>query len=534
MWNEDASVIGFMTEKRKKATVELLSKVSVKDEHRDSLSDVSIGSVDGGSGESGKITEIRKVAKKETAPLRYDDLVHGNKSSVEEEEEKDGKIAEFKSSPSRLEAMDPVNDEEEISNAQSNGYSPEIEEGELPEDGRLQSAEMREDGDNVKKSVCPPPADAAIAQSKCYTNKPQDEGLLDEGHTKADQGAVAEAAYPPYVVNRPNTARSSSSSSGSTCLKSSIVDSAATAVVDLSPTAEIEKTVGTAAAPVSVKLTSHIDVEELSSKNSTKSQQPQQPTAMQEDQDETLSSMDKEESNKEHIAGEESKAQGIAADGSPPPPPPSAAGMTVYAEDQAQHHQQPVLTTQPPELKKKRGPLSIRIGLPGAKRKKQMEEEMKLKQQVQSAADGASPEIPLSSSIEPSKKKQHISTHVVGDNGRIGDYSINAKVMKVSDPSLVVPACLEMQPIVTQEKPASLDITSSNVKEDDDDSLSDGEIQEDGEIHEDDTHPMLVDMKKVRMLYPDTFPYYGTYWCLTFSFPCRFFTIISPDFGDNS
>ena len=500
MGNEDAFVIDLVTKKRKKATVELLSKVSVKDKHRDSLSDVSIGSVDGGSGERGEITEIRKLAKNETAPLRYDDLVHGKKSSVEEEEEKAKKMAESKSSPSRLESTDPGENEEEISNAQSNGYSPEIEEGELPEDGRLQSTEMREDGDRVNKPVCPPPADAATAQSKYHTNKPQDEGLLDEGCTKADQGAVADTAHPPYAANRPNTARSSSSSSGSNCLKSSVVDSSATAVVDLSPTAEIEKTVSTAAALVSVKLPSHIDVEEFSSKYRITSQQPQQLTAMQEEQDETLSSMDKEESKKEHIAGEESKTKGIAADSSPPPPPPAAAGMTVYAEDQAQHHQQPVLTTQPPELKKKRGPLSIRIGLPGAKRKKQMEEEMKLKQQVLSGADDTSPETPSSSFIEPSKKKQKISTHIIVDNGRIGDDSINDKVMKVSDPSLAAPARLEMQPIVTQEKPTSLDITSSKEKEGDDDSLSDGEIQEDGEVHEDDTHPMTVDTntKKVR------------------------------------
>jgi hypothetical protein len=292
MGNEDASVIDLVTKKRKKATVELLSKVSVKDKHRDSLSDVSIGSVDGGSGERGETTEIRKVAKNETEPLRYDDLVHGKKSSVEEEEERARKMAESKSSPSRLESTDPGENEEEISNAQSNGYSPEIEEGELPEDGRLQSTEMREDGDRVNKPVCPPPADAATAQSKYHTNKPQDEGLLDEGCTKADQGAVADTAHPPYAVNRPNTARLSSSSSGPNCLKSSVVDSSATAVVELSPTAEIEKTVSIAAAPVSVKLPSHIDVEELSSKYRITSQQPQQLTAMQEEQDETLSSMD--------------------------------------------------------------------------------------------------------------------------------------------------------------------------------------------------------------------------------------------------
>jgi hypothetical protein len=126
-----------------------------------------------------------------------------------------------------------------------------------------------------------------------------------------------------------------------------------------------------------------------------------------------------------------------------------------------------------------------------------MEEEMKLKQRDQSAADGISP----SSTVEPCTKKQKISTHVVGETERIGDSSMNDSVMKNSDPSSATLACSEMQPIITYERPASLDIASSMVKEGDDDSLSDGEIKQDGETHTDETNPMTVDTKRVRSFF---------------------------------
>jgi hypothetical protein len=82
--------------------------------------------------------------------------------------------------------------------------------------------------------------------------------------------------------------RSSSSTSG--------VDVAATVVISPSSTTENKKTIGTGAALVSVKLPSDAGVDELSSKHSTKSQQPQQVAAMQEEQNETLSAMGKEDS----------------------------------------------------------------------------------------------------------------------------------------------------------------------------------------------------------------------------------------------
>ncbi|KAL3766822.1 hypothetical protein ACHAW5_009714 [Stephanodiscus triporus] len=459
--NDDTSVINLdkknKKKKKKKEAAKLLLKVSMKDKRMDSLSDMSIGSTDGGSG---KVTEITKVANDGMTPLRCEYLVHGNSSSDEEGEEKDGEVVESKSSPFGLEGTDPSKNEneEDISCAQSNRYSPKIKEGKLPVGGGLQSKEMREGGHHAVKP-------GSSAQLK-YVNKPQDEGLSDEAYTKSNQAAVANASDPPYAANcPPNAARSSSSSSG--------MDVADTVVIHTSSTSENEKTIGTADALVNVKLPSHAGVDELRSK-----QEPKQVTTMQEEQDETLSTTGKEESKKENISTPGTAGGG--ADIPPPPPPAAEAAMTANAEEHAQHNPKTVLTAQPPELKKKRGPLSIRIGLPGAKRKKQMEEEMKLKQQVHSAADGASTETPSSFIIEPNKKRQKISTHVLGDNERIGDGSINDKLMKDSDTSLSAPA-------------RSLDIISSKGKESYDNSISDGEIQEDGEIDENDT---ASDMKK--------------------------------------
>ncbi len=113
-------------------------------------------------------------------------LNFGKESSDEEGEENDEEIVESKSLPFWLEAMDPGKNENDISRAQKNGYSPKMEEGKMPEGGGLQSKDMRQGGRHAVKP-------GSTAQLK-YTNKPQDEGLSDKACTKADQVAVANTA----------------------------------------------------------------------------------------------------------------------------------------------------------------------------------------------------------------------------------------------------------------------------------------------------------------------------------------------------
>jgi hypothetical protein len=93
---------------------------------------------------------------------------------------------ESKSSSFRLEAADPGKNENDISHAQKNGYSPKMEEGKTPKGGGLQLKDMR-------KGSCHAVKPGSTAQLK-YTNKPQDEGPPDKACTKADQVAVANTA----------------------------------------------------------------------------------------------------------------------------------------------------------------------------------------------------------------------------------------------------------------------------------------------------------------------------------------------------
>ncbi|KAL3809893.1 hypothetical protein ACHAXA_008545 [Cyclostephanos tholiformis] len=437
----------------------------------DSSADMSIADIDGGSCERiGEIPEVAKMAKKEMAQLRYEYPIRDEMSPGEECDDKYEAIAESTSSLFRSETKDPGENLQNI-----NECSPEMEGGESPEDEELQPEEMR---DQVKKPSGLQYADVSTTQLK-YADKPQDDGPSDEAYAQADQAAGAYNADPSHAANHPVPITTSNEN----VLRSKIIScrsiSAAAAVIDLSPT--IETII--AAATTDDKLPSHVSLKESSLIHSTISQ------PMQEERHTALSDVE-ESKKKESVVGDESKAQ-VTSDETPPPPTPPTS-MTANADEEAQHHIPHVLITQPHEMKKKRGPLSIRIGLPGAKRKKQMEEEMKLKQQDQSAADGIFP----SPIAESSKKKQKISTLVVRENERIGEGTMNDDMIKKSDPSSVTPAHLEMHPIITHERPACLDTTSLRGKEGNDDSLSDGEIKQDGELHKDDTYQMTVDTKK--------------------------------------
>ena len=137
--------------------------------------------------------------------------------------------------------------------------------------------------------------------------------------------------------------------------------------------------------------------------------------------------------------------------------------------------------------KKKRGPLSIRINLPGAKRKKLEQEILKSKQPQEEKSEslvdsaeaatnqgGSSPGVE-----EPSKKKRKLSEELPEEQA-------TEEEMEKEPPSVVETPAVEADAGV-------------------DESLSDGEIQEEGEIQEneeegeiqDDENKMEVDTDKV-------------------------------------
>jgi hypothetical protein len=144
------------------------------------------------------------------------------------------------------------------------------------------------------------------------------------------------------------------------------------------------------------------------------------------------------------------------------PPPVGATLIGTAAADQSEQD----LTE---KKKKKRGPLSIHIGLPGAKRKKLIESKPQDESSVANAKDTFT-------------TISEISTR----NRNVGD-----DLMEVDKPSLATTS-------YPKTNYASLDVASLTGNEVFDDSLSDGEIQEDGKVQEVITSIMEVGPKEVR------------------------------------
>mmetsp|Transcript_41804 Transcript_41804/g.75269 ORF Transcript_41804/g.75269 Transcript_41804/m.75269 type:complete len:1351 (-) Transcript_41804:454-4506(-) len=221
----------------------------------------------------------------------------------------------------------------------------------------------------------PPPASAAASKEEDFE---EGEVIVPSTATTATVAMPPPpmAANPPPTAMEDNASSSRSSSSGSTCSNSSFAGVPPTSV-----TANKEQAAEDSLPPltVDVKVTTNEGSDE---KLPSQEQRGQMGKAISsKDEDDTLNDVE--------MADDETQAVRSGAEDNPPPP--RTATTITAAEHLLQHPQQ----EQHPPLfeKKKRGPLSIRIGLPGAKRKKI--EELKLK-------SGGS-------SKEPSTKKQKLS-----------------------------------------------------------------------------------------------------------------------------
>ena len=156
--------------------------------------------------------------------------------------------------------------------------------------------------------------------------------------------------------------------------------------------------------------------------------------------------------------------------------PPTVVSVTQTAV--ADHSEQNLLE----KKKKKRGPLSIHIGLPGAKRKKLMNEGMKLKPQDETSIATANND--ANSMDEIGAKRGN-----VGDDGAV-------KVDK-SPPTISAHLEVESHSSGAQIDSASFVTTHVTGHESCGDSLSDGEIQEGSETRETYSSIMEVEPKSV-------------------------------------
>ena len=284
-------------------------------------------------------------------------------------------------------------------------------------------------GDDGEMPFVPPKDDSKDTKEEFEKLKPED--VLKEDDVAEEK---VEKDVPTTTPSIDNAA--ASSSSGSTCSNSSFAGVAAPIATN-----NVDGNVLDSATD-DVKLPSHVDVQV-------------------EKGDQTVPGTDEQGTG---VADDDEKVQGKTADSVDNEGTSVRKSGTDVAEDQESQEK--------PPPKKKRGPLSIRIGLP--KRKKQ--------EHNQTDDDDADVGAAASELNEPSKKKQKLA--VEGD--------INPSSELENDETLE-----------SNNKPVDVEETHAT-KGDNDDSLSDGEIEEEGEvqeeggkIEEDGTMPMEVEPAKV-------------------------------------